>query len=210
MIPASRLLERLDLDPDWSPSFRRLIEIIPQGNLIAWPLIIRENGDKWVTDGGRVLQLGDSAHTLVPSSSNGATQALEDASSIATCLEIAKTPENIPVATKVHNLLRADRVSCAQRLGFWNQATFQNPNWDEIRDNPKAKAPNAAPVWIRTHDPAKYAVENYEKAAESIKHGTTFRNTNIPPGYPCEKWSIAELIKGMGKGKGVELAGDWS
>ena len=46
-----------------------------------------------------------SAHTFLPCSGNGGTQAIEDAISLATCLQIAGK-SNVPWAVNVHNKLR--------------------------------------------------------------------------------------------------------
>ena len=61
---------------------------------------------QWTSPEGRVIQLGDSAHTFIPSSASGATQAIEDAISLTTCLYIGGK-SNIPQATRIHNKLRS-------------------------------------------------------------------------------------------------------
>lgn len=50
--------------------------------------------------------LGDAAHTMLPTSGNGGTQAVEDAMSLAACLQIAGKG-HVPQATRVHNKLRS-------------------------------------------------------------------------------------------------------
>lgn len=58
------------------------------------------------------MQPGDTAHTLLPISGNEASQANEDAVSLATRVSMAGCKEKMPEATRVHNLLRYERVSC--------------------------------------------------------------------------------------------------
>lgn len=70
-----------------------------------FPLMWRNPQPKWASPGGRVIQLGDAAHTFLPTSGNGGTQAVEDATSLASCLHIGGK-SNVPLAVKVHNLLR--------------------------------------------------------------------------------------------------------
>jgi hypothetical protein len=36
--------------------------------------------------------------------------------------------------------------------------------------------------WLIQHDPEKYAIENYEKAAEQVLNGMPFNDTNHIPG----------------------------
>lgn len=65
----------------------------------------RESQPQWTSANGCVVQLGDAAHTFHPASGNGATQAMEDAISLAACVALSGK-DNIPRATRVHNLLR--------------------------------------------------------------------------------------------------------
>jgi 2-polyprenyl-6-methoxyphenol hydroxylase-like FAD-dependent oxidoreductase len=77
----------------------------PKDGIIDWELMWRDPRENWASPQGRVVQVGDSAHTFLPSSGNGATQAMEDAISLATCLQIGGK-SNISLATKVHTKLR--------------------------------------------------------------------------------------------------------
>lgn len=60
--------------------------------------------------------LGDSAHPFLPTSAQGATQAMEDGVTIAICLrEAGKDNENI--ATKAFQDIRYERVKAVQKTG---------------------------------------------------------------------------------------------
>jgi 2-polyprenyl-6-methoxyphenol hydroxylase-like FAD-dependent oxidoreductase len=89
----------------WPEVMDRLINITPADKLVDWQLVWRDPQRQWHSPGGHVVQVGDSAHTFLPSSGNGGTQAIEDAISLATCLQVAGK-DNIPLAVKVHNKLR--------------------------------------------------------------------------------------------------------
>jgi 2-polyprenyl-6-methoxyphenol hydroxylase-like FAD-dependent oxidoreductase len=65
----------------------------------------RDPQPQWVSKGGRVVQLGDAAHPFLPTSFSGGTMAMEDAYSLAACLQISGK-KNVAIATKVHNKLR--------------------------------------------------------------------------------------------------------
>jgi hypothetical protein len=65
----------------------------------------RDLHEDWVSPTGRVAQVGDSAHSFLPSSGNGASQAMEDAITLATCLQIGGK-DRVCEATKVYNKLR--------------------------------------------------------------------------------------------------------
>lgn len=85
----------------WAPIFKDLVNTTPPKTIINFELLWRNPQPKWHSPAGRVVQVGDSAHSFLPSSGNGATQAIEDAISLASCLQIGgKT--NIPDSVRVH------------------------------------------------------------------------------------------------------------
>ncbi|KAH6698284.1 hypothetical protein BKA61DRAFT_497309 [Leptodontidium sp. MPI-SDFR-AT-0119] len=197
--------------PDWPEVADRVIMTTPMDQLVDWKLMWRDPQPKWTSPGGRVVQLGDAAHTFLPQSGNGGTQAMEDAISLATCISIAamvKNPkESIPDATRVHNLLRFERVSCLQAFG-------------PVNGNSKpGKAPGGGGggksnllhvgKWILNYDPEKYTVENYQKALAHLKEGLPFQNTNTPPGLVYRPWTIEGLLKAHENGEPTILDGDW-
>ncbi|KAK1455633.1 hypothetical protein CMEL01_04393 [Colletotrichum melonis] len=101
--------------------------VLEDGRRLLADLIVTADGrdpqSKWTSPGGRVVQIGDAAHTFLPSSSSGATMALEDAFSLATYLQISGK-YNISLTTNVHNHMRFIRVSYGQKMGFKNRKNF--------------------------------------------------------------------------------------
>ena len=91
--------------PGWPDIMNRVIKTTPEGGITDWKLMWRDPQSHWASPGGRVVQVGDAAHTFVPSSGNGATQAIEDALCLASCLQLGGK-SNIPLAVKVHVKLR--------------------------------------------------------------------------------------------------------
>ena len=91
--------------PGWPEVADRLIRLTPADRCHDFKLMWREPQPTWISPLGRVVQIGDAAHTFLPSSGNGATQAIEDAVSLATCLRLAGK-EDVGLATRVHNKLR--------------------------------------------------------------------------------------------------------
>lgn len=89
----------------WPEYANRLIQATPKSQIHDFKLMWREPQPCWTSSTGRVIQIGDAAHTFLPSSGNGATQGMEDAISLATCLQIAGK-DNVHWATRVHNKLR--------------------------------------------------------------------------------------------------------
>jgi 2-polyprenyl-6-methoxyphenol hydroxylase-like FAD-dependent oxidoreductase len=100
-----RLEDALELVKGWSPILSELIKLTPKGSLIDWQLKWRDPEPQWTSEQGRVIQLGDAAHTFLPTSGSGATQAAEDSFSLSTCLQIGGKA-NLKLACQIHNKLR--------------------------------------------------------------------------------------------------------
>lgn len=90
---------------DWDPRFRALVNITPKDQLIDWKLLWRDPLQQWVSKCRRIAMLGDSAHPFLPTSGNGASQALEDAATLALTLRLAGKAD-IPLATRAFEKLR--------------------------------------------------------------------------------------------------------
>jgi len=99
------VLAALDKRVTWDPAFLAVIAQTPAQGVVDYQLKWRDPNPKWASDGGLILQLGDSAHSFLPTSANGATQAMEDGISIAACLRLAGK-NNISLATRIHTALR--------------------------------------------------------------------------------------------------------
>ncbi|KAH9868908.1 hypothetical protein J1614_007983 [Plenodomus biglobosus] len=197
----------------WAPIFRELVDCTPPNTIVNFELLWRNPQPSWTSPGARVIQIGDAAHSYLPASGNGATQAIEDAISIASCLQIGGK-ENIPQSVRVHIRFRFIRNSCAQKLGFSNAELLQDTDWDKVKLDPRRAQPKL-PKWVWGHDPEAYAYENYEKSAASMKKGVDMKDEdsfepNYPKGYTYEPWSIEKVMEDMRAGKPIDLGpGDW-
>lgn len=59
--------------PGWSEVANRVIAATPANTLVDWALMWRDPQSKWTSPSGRVVQIGDSAHTFIPSSGKKTT-----------------------------------------------------------------------------------------------------------------------------------------
>jgi 2-polyprenyl-6-methoxyphenol hydroxylase-like FAD-dependent oxidoreductase len=89
----------------WAPIFKELVNCTPPKTIINFELLWRDPQPSWKSPAGHVVQIGDSAHSFLPASGNGATQAIEDAVSLASCLQIGGK-ENVPDSVQAHVLFR--------------------------------------------------------------------------------------------------------
>lgn len=198
----------------WAPIFKRLVKTTPPNTIINFELLWRNPQPSWCSPSARIVQIGDSAHSFLPASGNGATQAIEDAVSIASFLQIGGK-ENISQSVRAHVFTRFTRVSCAQKLGFSNAELLQETDWENVKLDPRKAAPKL-PAWVFGHDPEHFAYENYDKIVAAVKNGAKYITddesipSNYPPGYKYEPWSIEQIIDDMNNKRPVNLGtGDW-
>lgn len=176
----------------------RVIKATPPDQLVDWKLMWRDPQPKSTSPAGLVVQIGDAAHTFLPSSGNGGTQAIEDAISLAACISKAGK-QKIADATKVHELLRFERVSCLQAFGVLNRDRRDTKKNKEAGENDRPLVHFGK--WITEHDPESYALENYESALEHLRSGKEFRNTNTPSGMVYKPWTIDGLMEAHARGE---------
>ncbi|KAK8861969.1 monooxygenase [Apiospora arundinis] len=234
-VPVEKILqfaETLFPDGGLPDLLRDLIRASPDDGVVDWKLLLRDPQPRVASPAGRVVQVGDSAHTFLPSSGDGANQGMEDAISLASCLHVGGK-SNIEWAVKVHNKLRFERVACAQIVGFlrFKQTIHPPPSSNGDLCPSSSTAPTCAssssssatttakpPIdlrsrlcrWQWSHDPEQYAYDQYGAALRHLQTGTPFRNTNVPRGYEYQPWTFGEVMDLVAQGKFLELGGDWS
>ncbi|POS72455.1 monooxygenase [Diaporthe helianthi] len=197
----------------WAPILKQLIALTPSKTIVNFELFWRNPQPKWASPQARVIQIGDAAHSFLPASGNGATQAIEDAVSLATCLQLGGK-DNLPQSVRAHVRLRFVRNACAQKLGFSNAELLQDTDWTKVKLDPRRAQPQL-PSWVFDHDSEAYAYENYDQVVESMKKGIPFDEDdsippNYPPGYKYEEWNIEQIMEDVRSGKPVDLGpGDW-
>ncbi|KAF5013304.1 hypothetical protein FDECE_683 [Fusarium decemcellulare] len=179
------------------PAVAEVIRLTPPGEAIDYQISMREPQPTWTSLSGRVIQVGDAAHVYHPSSGAGATQAMEDAASLAECMELSHF--DVPWAARVSNLLRFERTSCIQAFGLYSEA-FRGKGRDLLRYS----------RWIVAHDAEDYARRRFAEALAHVQNGTPFKSTNIPPGMDYRPWTVDTLLAQKEKGEPTVLDGDWS
>ncbi|KAF1349192.1 hypothetical protein BDV97DRAFT_297389 [Delphinella strobiligena] len=200
--------------PDWDAAIEGLISSTPRGCVVHWPLLWRNLRRDWTSKGGRVVQVGDAAHSTIPASASGGTLAMEDAVTLAACLQLAcfnAGASGAPIGARVYNLLRYERVSCSQKMAFVNSEVLGGADMSEIQKDPE-KVRLRFPKWLFQHDPEAYAYEKYGQAFAHLVSGASYQNTNLPPGHHFKPWTIEEIHRNARDGLkiGDLLDGDWT
>jgi len=104
-----------DLDSmfgSWSPKIKEIIALTPSENIKYIEVFDHNPTNVWHKDS--VCLLGDAAHATLPTSGQGACQAIEDAWHFATCLA---TEESVETAFKSFKALRFNKTTSITMAG---------------------------------------------------------------------------------------------
>ncbi|MBC3194334.1 FAD-dependent monooxygenase [Pseudonocardia sp. C8] len=131
----------------WAPAVREMVAAVPQS--AQWPLYTLPPLSRWTA--GRVVLLGDAAHTMLPHQGQGANQAIEDAAVLA---DLLATHDDHAAAFARYERLRRARTRQVQR------SSLVTSNLLHLPDGPAAAARDARLAgldpwlaWIHGTDP---------------------------------------------------------
>ncbi|KAK0113537.1 hypothetical protein ONS95_013788 [Cadophora gregata] len=148
----------------WDPMCKAIVEKTP--SLVDWKLVYRDPLPTWVSKGGRIALLGDSAHPFLPTSAQGATQALEDGVTLAITLRRAGKGD-IPTAVRAYQAIRYDRVKAVQKTGETTRDMWHKADWEKVKKDPKlVEFPRED--WIFLHDAQQHAEEVYDEVVKAL------------------------------------------
>ncbi|REG98623.1 FAD-dependent monooxygenase [Flavobacterium aquicola] len=105
--------ELLKLFATWSPKIQKTIQLSKEENIRYIEVFDHNPISNWYKN--NVCLIGDSAHAALPTSGQGACQAIEDAWEFATALEQAKTHEEAFTAFQKKRVNRTTAITMAGR-----------------------------------------------------------------------------------------------
>lgn len=89
----------------WDERIHEVIKYTPKNQIFDHKLAWRDPLPSWTSKNNRLIVLGDAAHPFLPTSGQGAGQAIEDGATVAVCLELAGK-QRVPLALQVCEKLR--------------------------------------------------------------------------------------------------------
>ncbi|KAI0811554.1 putative monooxygenase [Xylaria sp. FL0064] len=211
----------------WDPIVQKILDKTPSP-LIDWKLVYRDPLPTWISARRRIALIGDSAHPFLPTSIQGASQAMEDGATLAVCLSRAqavasasptntengkKKSDGVQEAVATFEAIRYERVRSAQKTGeqtrdIWHKADFAAAKKDPQRLRLRREA------WLLDFDAETYAEAHYEETAKVLRanpEGGVFGDTeagrrlHVPEGregyleYNEDGTKKEEIEKGKGK-----------
>jgi 2-polyprenyl-6-methoxyphenol hydroxylase-like FAD-dependent oxidoreductase len=161
----------------WDPMLQKILNATPSP-LIDWKLVYRDPLPTWISPKRRIALIGDAAHPFLPTSIQGASQAMEDGATIAVCLTRCGKG-HIPKGIAAFEALRYERVRAAQKTGEQTRDAWHKANWDEVKKNPESMKLKRE-AWLLDFDAEKYAEEKYAATVALLNDAAAGRGYNVP------------------------------
>lgn len=134
----------------WDPVVQAIVRATPPDKLVDWKLVYRDPLPTWISPRSRIALIGDAAHPFLPTSIQGASQAMEDGTTLAICLELSGK-DDAPIALKAYEKMRYERVRKAQKTGETTRDKWHKADFDRVKENPTlVKLPREP--WLLNHD----------------------------------------------------------
>lgn len=102
--------QMMEVFGDFCPMVRRMLDLVPDGEVCEWKLRVHEPLPTWVHE--QMALVGDACHPTLPHLAQGAAQAIEDGAVLSVVLSKLPdtSPESISKALKVYEEVRRDRA----------------------------------------------------------------------------------------------------
>ncbi|EME80243.1 uncharacterized protein MYCFIDRAFT_156029 [Pseudocercospora fijiensis CIRAD86] len=102
--------EMMKVFSDFCPKIRKMLDLVPDGEVCEWKLRVHEPLPTWVEN--QTALVGDACHPTLPHLAQGAAQAIEDGAVLSVVLsKLPSTdPQAIHKALKVYEEVRRDRA----------------------------------------------------------------------------------------------------
>ncbi|RAH68131.1 FAD-dependent oxidoreductase [Aspergillus aculeatinus CBS 121060] len=172
--------DALALMQDWPvyPKIAAVLRHTPRDTLADYKIIARDPLPRWISTGGRIMILGDAAHAMSPIVGQGGGQSIEDAATLAICLELAGKAR-VPLGLQAVHALRFQRTKMLQESGNAIYGQMRDPDWEAIEKDPAIiKFPR--PEWIFGYDVHCDVYEEFPAVVRAIQDGSPYRPRNVP------------------------------
>lgn len=156
----------------WDPTVQKLLDMTPEP-LVDWKLVHRDPLETWISKGRRIALIGDAAHPFLPTSIQGASQAMEDGVTMAVCLRRAAeaaggASAGVPDAVAAFEALRYERVKSAQKTGEQTRDIWHNFDSAAAKRDPKSMRLRRE-AWLLNFDAEAYADKWYDRTVKAIR-----------------------------------------
>ncbi|KAK9379756.1 putative monooxygenase [Kockiozyma suomiensis] len=150
----------------WDPAVLEIVKATPPESLVDWKLVYRDPLPTWVSPKSRIALIGDAAHPFLPTSIQGASQAMEDGATLAVCLELAGKSD-VALAILAYEKIRYQRVLMTQKTGESTREKWHKADFANLKEKPDTIKLQRG-EWMLGHDAEKHAYEVYAETIASL------------------------------------------
>ncbi|TVY41324.1 FAD-dependent monooxygenase [Lachnellula occidentalis] len=101
---------------NWEPTVQRLLSHVT--TCLKWRLAYIPPLERWVSDNGRVVIIGDAAHAMLPLLSQGAAVSIEDGAALAECLDLVIDLVDLSLVLRAFQDLRKPRCETISKAAL--------------------------------------------------------------------------------------------
>ncbi|KAI1151221.1 putative monooxygenase [Nemania diffusa] len=156
----------------WDPVVQKILDKTPSP-LIDWKLVYRDPLPTWISARRRIALIGDAAHPFLPTSIQGASQAMEDGATLAVCLSRALAAgdtggKGVQEAVAAFEAIRYERVRSAQKTGEQTRDIWHKADFSAAKRDPQALRLRRE-AWLLNFDAEAYAEAHYAETARVLR-----------------------------------------
>lgn len=165
----------------------------PDDRLIDYKLVWRDPLTTWLSPSQKAAVLGDAAHTHLPTSAQGACQALEDGAVVAMCLQKAKG--DVALALQVFERIRFNRSHAIHQASISTRNIYHKHDWtpDFVKKHPNSLI---IPLydWIVDYHVFEEVDRHFDHLAEDVRSGKqgTIQELSLPAGGDYDDMYVKE------------------
>ena len=144
-----------------------MVKLTPPERLFDYKLVFRDPLPTFISPKARTALIGDAAHPFLPTSIQGASQAMEDGVVLAACLDKAGK-DKVQEAVRVWERIRYDRVHKIQKTGITTREQWHKADWDAIWKDPQSMHLKRE-AWILDFDAEADAYARYDAVRDELE-----------------------------------------
>lgn len=163
--------------------WHHIVELTPESRMVDYKLVWRDALQTWLSASKRCAVMGDAAHCHLPTSANGACQAVEDAATVAVCLERAQG--DVELALQVFERIRFNRSHVIHQASISTRNIYHKNDWtpELVQHYPDSLI---MPLldWVTDFDCQNTASVNFDRLAEDVRNGKqgSIEELSLPAG----------------------------
>lgn len=163
--------------------WREVLKYTPEDKLVDYKLVWRDALDTWLSPSKHCAVMGDAAHCHLPTSAQGACQAVEDAATVAICLQKAKG--DVKLALQVFERIRFNRSHVIHQASISTRNIYHKNDWtlDFVREHPDSLIIPFF-TWVVEYNVFETTEANFDRLADDVQSGRkgTIQELSLPAG----------------------------